>query len=41
MIPTAYFSVYSASKSYINFFSLNLAAEHPDIDIMVVNPNEV
>ena len=41
LIPTMYFSVYSATKSYINFFTKNLAAENPELDIMVLNPNEV
>ena len=41
LIPTVCFPVYSATKSYINFFTKNLAAENPDLDIMVLNPNEV
>ena len=41
VLPTLYFSVYSGTKAYINFLSKAIAAEHPEIDIMVLNPNEV
>lgn len=41
LVPTMYFSVYSATKAYVNFLSRTIAAEHPAIDIMVLNPNEV
>jgi short-subunit dehydrogenase len=41
VLPTQYFSVYSGTKAYINFLSQAVAAEHPRIDIMVLNPNEV
>ena len=36
-----YFSVYSSTKAYINFLTNCLAAENPNLDIMVLNPNEV
>jgi 17beta-estradiol 17-dehydrogenase / very-long-chain 3-oxoacyl-CoA reductase len=36
-----YFSVYSATKSFNDYFSKALAAEHPSIDILSVRPGRV
>jgi short-subunit dehydrogenase len=41
VLPTSCFPVYSATKAYINFLTKNLSEEYPNIDIMVLNPNEV
>lgn len=40
-MPTIYFSVYSATKAYINFLTKCIAEENKNIDIIVINPNEV
>ncbi|CAD8116347.1 unnamed protein product [Paramecium primaurelia] len=40
-IPTPYFNVYSASKSYGEFLTQTLSVEYPELEIFALRPSEV